>query len=77
MIIAIYKDLKITNFAGGGYYTGYLELDYNLWHFLWEEMCDWCTENITGEQMERWHMSGNKFLFANEDDMMLFAMRWS
>lgn len=78
MITKIQRHVEIKNIEGSGYYKSCVEVDHLHWNFLWEEMTDWCLDNLgLDSHIGRWHMSGNKFFFEREDDMMLFIVRWS
>ena len=56
----------------------------------WQELQDWCvdkfgecssiwqeTKNLTPKPHQRWYANNRKFWFRNEQDRLLFVLRWS
>jgi len=57
---------------------------------MWEDMMLWCrnqfgetgdlwreTKNLTPEPNQRWYANDRKFWFRNEEDLLMFVLRWS
>lgn len=57
---------------------------------MWEDMMLWCrnqfgetgnlwreTKNLTPEPHQRWYANDRKFWFRNEEDLVMFVLRWS
>ena len=57
---------------------------------MWEDMMRWCagqfgvhgdlwreTKNLTPEPHQRWYANDRKFWFRNEEDLVMFVLRWS
>ena len=57
---------------------------------MWEDMMLWCfnqfgetgdlwreTKNLTPEPNQRWYANDRKFWFRNEEDLLMFVLRWA
>jgi hypothetical protein len=73
---------------GARYYTVHPEFDWwlpgGLQNNTWRDMIEWCVETYGASAKDgvmtpnqRWYANNAKFWFREQDDLMMFVLKWS